>query len=783
MLPERLPLPHRLRRLAWICSLTLALPLAPRPALAADETRTGEQIYRQQCASCHGAKGEGTEEEYPRALTGDRSVAQLARLIGKTMPADDPGTCTGEDAKRVAAYIHEAFYSRTAQERNKPAKIELSRLTVRQYRNAVADLVGSFRADVPAWGEVRGLAAEYFAGRRARFGKGVVSRVDPEVKFDFGEESPDAEKITDPSQFSIRWEGSVLAPETGEYEFIVRTEHAARLWVNDPNKPLIDALVKSGNDTEHRASIYLLGGRAYTIKLEFSKAKQGVDDSKKQKAKPKPVKASIALEWKPPQKVAEVIPSQNLAPVKAPETLALATAFPPDDRSIGYERGTSVSKAWDQATTDAAVDVAAYVGAHLKELSGAADGDADRPKRLREFAGAFAERAFRRPLTDEQKAVYVDRQFDEARDRETAVKRVVLLALKSPRFLYREVTKGAPDGYDVASRLSFGLWDSIPDKELIKAAAEGRLGTREQVAAQAERMLADLRTRAKVRAFLFQWMNVEQAPDVSKDPEKYPGFDAAVVSDLRTSLDLFLDDVVWGESSDFRQLLLADYMYLNGRLAKYYEAILPSDAPFRKVYLEPRERAGVVTHPYLLATFAYTAASSPIHRGVFIARSVLGRTLKPPPEAASPLAPDLHPSLTTRERVTLQTSPAACQTCHSMINPLGFPLERFDAAGRFRSEERGKLVDASGLYQTTAGGTATFNGSRDLAAFLAGSGETHAAFVEQLFHQLVKQPIRAYGPTAQADLIKTFAANGYSIRKLIVEVMATSALTPRDAKP
>src|SRR5205823_814265 len=168
-------------------------------------------------------------------------------------------------------------------ERNRPARIELARLTVRQYRQAVADVVGSFRRPM-AWGDQRGLKGEYFAGRRLG-GKATLDRTDPQVKFDFGTESPAPGKI-EPHEFSARWSGSVLAPETGEYEFVVRTDHAARLWINDPNRPLIDAWVKSGNDTEYMATLFLVGGRAYPLRLEFTKAKQGVDDSKKQKEKP-----------------------------------------------------------------------------------------------------------------------------------------------------------------------------------------------------------------------------------------------------------------------------------------------------------------------------------------------------------------------------------------------------------------------------------------------------------------------------------------------------------------
>ncbi|MGE3820722.1 MAG: DUF1592 domain-containing protein [Isosphaeraceae bacterium] len=769
------------RRRRAIPRLVAVVIIASASPARADETNPssspGARIYQKLCVSCHGTNGEGTPDDYPRALVGDRSIDQLTRLIEKTMPEDDPEACVAEDARAVATYIHDAFYSRVAQARNAPPRVELARLTVREYRNALTDLVGTFRPDVQ-WGDERGLKAEYYKGRRMRGGDRVLNRVDPTVSFDFQESSPDPEKL-DPVEFSIRWEGSVLAQDSGEHEFIVRTEHAARLWVNDTRTPLIDAWVKSGDDKEYRASIRLLGGRAYPIRLEFSKAKQGVDDSKKQKRKPKPVQASIALLWTPPGKAVEVIPERCLSTDRNPESFVVTTPFPPDDRSVGYERGTTVSRAWENATTDAAIETAAHVLANLRALSGVGESDSDRVGKLKAFCRTFVERAFRRPVSDSLAELYVDRQFQEARTPETAVKRVVLLTLKSPRFLYHEVGGDpgpTPDPHDVASRLSFALWDSIPDEPLLKAASQGGLSTVEQVTAQAKRMVGDLRSRSKVREFLLQWLRVDQPPDLSKDPERFPGFDAAVAADLRTSLELFLEEAVWGESSDFRQLLTGNTTYLNGRLSAIYGGDLPADAPFTKVALEPEARAGVFSHPYLLATFAYTSSSSPIHRGVFLARSVLGRALRPPPEAAAPIPADLHPGLTTRERVALQTRPVSCATCHNLINPLGFTLERFDAIGRYRERENDRPVDSSGTYQTRSGETVTFEGAGDLAAFLAETDETRVAFVEQLFQFLVRQPIRAFGPDASPDLRKRFDENGCRVRELLVEIAVKSAL-------
>jgi hypothetical protein len=271
---------------------------------------------------------------------------------------------------------------------------------------------------------------------------------------------------------------------------------------------------------------------------------------------------------------------------------------------------------------------------------------------------------------------------------------------------------------------------------------------------------------------------------LAKDEQRFPEFDDAAVADLRSSLELFVEEVVWSERSDFRQLLLADKVYLNERLAKLYgNAAGVDEGDFQPIRLDDGLRAGVLTHPYLMASFAHDRDSSPIHRGVFLARGVLGRSLRPPPVAVAPLAPDLHPHLTTRERVTMQTKPTNCMTCHGVINDLGFALERFDAIGRFRDQDRGKPVDDSGSYLTAAGTEVEFRGPRELAEFLAGSQETHEAFTEQLFHHLVQQPVRAYGQDTLQQLRASFEEQQFHIRKLAVDVMAVSALRGRATQP
>jgi hypothetical protein len=177
-----------------------------------------------------------------------------------------------------------------------------------------------------------------------------------------------------------------------------------------------------------------------------------------------------------------------------------------------------------------------------------------------------------------------------------------------------------------------------------------------------------------------------------------------------------------------------------------------------------------------MATFADANVSSPIRRGVFVARSLLGRTLRPPPDAVTPEPPSLHPDLTTRERTALQTSAESCQSCHGLINPLGFPLERFDALGRLRAAENERPIDATGFYFARSGQEVKFDGGRQLAEFLAGSEEVHSAFVEKLFYYLVKQPIRAFGAEALPALRREFVNHDFNIRRLAADIAALAAL-------
>ena len=452
--------------------------------------RAGEVVYRQDCMSCHGPVGQGVAGKADEPLVGEKSIASLAKYIAREMPENDPGTLSLADATASAEYIHKAFYSGEARARNHPPRIELAHLTVRQYRESIADLLASLR-NANATTETGGLAGTYRERPERDPKKPDQNRpevtykqqVDPVIDFDFGDKAP--EKGSFAAQFSINWSGSVHVPDTGEYEFRVTSPNGVRLYVNAPENgseknALIDIWVSSAMTRTASSPIFLLGGRSYPLKLEFFKYKDKT--------------ASLRLEWRPPGGAWTVIPRTNLSPKSSSPVSVISVPLPPDDGSIGYERGASVSREWTEAIAKGALQVSGMIGPHLFALAGTKADAPDRGEKLKAFTLRFAQMAYRRPLNDEQKAD-LTAIYAAGVAPEVAAKRAFIFTLSNPAFLYPGI--GPQDDYAVASRLALTLWDSVPDAALLKAAAAGQLKDATQVRLQAQRMM---RTRVLSRS-------------------------------------------------------------------------------------------------------------------------------------------------------------------------------------------------------------------------------------------------------------------------------------------
>ncbi len=752
--------------LASVCSPIFAIENSAQSSDSQSEKRLqrGKTLYVDQCASCHGESGQGVSNKYDETLYGDKTLEELSKIIHDTMPEEDPDLVVDDDAKAVAEYLYETFYTAESRAKNQPPRIELVRMTRQQYARSVTDLLTPYLG-LGSPGEAKGLSAEYFNSRGMQRNKRKIERVDRRVQFDFKEESP-GEGIGK-EEFSIRWRGAIIAPETGEYEICVKTENGFRLWLNGERKIFIDGSVASGGDlVEHRKKIRLLGGRPYPLRLDYFKYKDKT--------------ASVSLLWTTPQGTEEVIPTRVLAAKNVQPSFLLTTPFPPDDASFGYERGIAISHAWNSASTQAAIEVANFVADRIYDFAKTKRDDPKQDEKAKRFFTNLLTAAFRRPLTDEQKEFYIEKQFAKGGPLEEISKRIIILGLQSPHFLYLELNDGKTDTFDIASRLSFGLWDSIPDEQLYLAAAGGELLKEEEVRKHALRMLKDDRARYKVHEFFHDLLPFHEAADLTKDSEAFPEFDAQLVSDLKTSLDLFIHDVVWSEASDYRELLLSNEIYMNPRLAEFYQAEIQSEDSFEKVSFDPQQRSGVVTHPFLLSTLAYHKSTSPIHRGVFMTRKILNRSLKPPPMAIEFKDSSFDPSLTMREKVAELTKSKACMTCHSTINPLGFSLENYDAVGRFRTIDNKKPVNSKSEFAVAGGKSITINGARDVAEYAVNDELAQQGFIEHLFHHQIKQPARAYGDETLQKLRAEFVKSDYNIQKLLIEI---NVLAARHAAP
>lgn len=418
------------RRIA-IAGLVLVLArLVVSPfAHAAEETDAivrGEQIFKQQCIQCHGADGQGVKEFFPDPLIGDATIGEVAELISDTMPEEAPDACVAKDAVAVATYIHHDFYSEAAQVRRRPPRAALARLTADQLRQSLAD-VYSRVAGAPWTTTERGIEASYYNGRGWKKEDEKISRVDPTIDFDFGHDGP-GEGI-EAKAFHVHWSGSLKVDQTGRYEIIARSTCSFTMDFGARDRQLIDNHVQSEGKEEFRRTVFLVGGRCYPITVDMNQR------ARKTEQPP----ASISLPWISLGGVEEIIPTDQLLPSFYPAVFGLQAKLPPDDRSYGYERGNAVSRAWEESTTLAAIEFARlaadelypeYLRKHKK------DSDENRGK-LKSFLKTLVEAAFRGPVDDPLADLYINRQVDQCLDDAEAIRQVMLITLKSPRFRRR----------------------------------------------------------------------------------------------------------------------------------------------------------------------------------------------------------------------------------------------------------------------------------------------------------------------------------------------------------
>ena len=317
--------------------------------------------------------------------------------------------------------------------------------------------------------------------------------------------------------------------------------------------------------------------------------------------------------------------------------------------------------------------------------------DYDQKTTTREELKEFAEQAFRRPVTDAQIAPYV-RLADN-----TTGTRAYAAILCSPRFLYFYEDPGKLDSYALASRLSYYLWNSMPDKTLFKLAAADKLTDEDALAGQVERMLKDKKADLFISNFLRQWLHLENITLLPPDEKKFKTFYDDALEDAFTTESFMVFKYMLEENRPVSEFLSADYTFINNDLAKHYGLDKVDKYDFKKVTLKDPRRGGLLTQGAVLTSTSNGVETSPVLRGIWVLQNILGlRKPKPPPNVPA-LAVDTRGTRTLRQQLSAHTKSSRCATCHRHIDPLGFALENFDAIGGWREKyENNARVDTSG---------------------------------------------------------------------------------------
>ena len=397
-------------------------------------------------------------------------------------------------------------------------------------------------------------------------------------------------------------------------------------------------------------------------------------------------------------------------------------------------------------------------------------------------------RAYRRPITDSdlKKPLELYQQAREEEGFEAGIELGLSAILVNPNFLFRierdPKTVASGKAYRVsdialASRLSFFLWSSIPDEELLTLAIKGRLSDPKVLEQQTRRMLADERSQSLVNNFAGQWLYLRNLDSITPDMRLFPDFGDNLRKAMRRETELFFADII-REDRSVLDLLKANDTYLDERLAKHYRIPHIYGPRFRRVQLdETAKRGGLLRHASILTVTSYATRTSPVIRGKWILENILGTPPPPPPEMVPALKDNtVNANLSVRERLSQHRANPACASCHNLIDPVGFSLENFDAVGQWRELEEGKPVDATGGLP----GGGTFQGVFGLERGLLKRPEIFVGTItEKLLTYALGRGIDHHDAPAVRGIIRKTKANNFRFSSLILAIVKSKPFRMR----
>ena len=408
----------------------------------------------------------------------------------------------------------------------------------------------------------------------------------------------------------------------------------------------------------------------------------------------------------------------------------------------------------------------------------------------RETLGRLARRAFRRPPSDDEVRRLLALVLEAAVEHDdfyTGIKLGIEALLMSPNFLFRVELDADPaaavahplDDYELASRLSYFLWSTMPDDALLAAADAGGLRDPQAIRAQVLRMLDDPRAIALTDNFAGQWLYTRALDDQAPDVPTFPTWDADLKAAMRGETEAYFQEFLHGDVG-LDQLLTADFGFVNARLARHYGIPFAADGgtDFVKVKL-PDERRGLLGQASILTVTSFPRRTSPVRRGKWVLEQLLCSAPKPPPANVPPLPQESIPTGSMRQKLEAHRADPNCAICHQSMDPIGFGLERFDAIGAHRTTDAGFPIDDTGTLPPEH----KFSGAVELAHLITADVRFPRCTAQQLMTYALGRGIGNSDGAALDAIVASFAGGGYKLRELIVAIAQSEPFRMRRGEP
>jgi hypothetical protein len=401
---------------------------------------------------------------------------------------------------------------------------------------------------------------------------------------------------------------------------------------------------------------------------------------------------------------------------------------------------------------------------------------------------SFAARAYRAPVTEPADIEQHLKLFDVGAKTSYAhgIELLIQGILQAPRFLYRvelgtdeKVSDAAVklSPYELAARLSYALWDTMPDAKLTKAASSGDLSTKEGLLSQLGWMLQEPQGKSVVRRFLESWIHLSDLDRTVKDATLYPEWQSSTLrASMKTQAGEFFDDLLTKQGGKLSTLLTSNTVFVNEDLAPYYGTT--GGDSFTPTQGVSGATSGLLTLPAFLSLLAKPSESSPIYRGKFV-REMLLCQLLPAPPANIPKPPDVTPGVSTRERLREHETDPSCSGCHKLMDPIGFAFENYDSLGRYRTVDGQEPVDPSGELFSTAEIDGKFTGVAELGQKLAESETVRQCMARQWFRFALQRFEQPVDDCSMQGLLDSFEAAGADLNTLPQAIVLSDAFQYR----